>query len=182
MQLPAQADAMYKTWWSFVNYAANAREDDGSYSFTVADVSSAASQISKTVGGAYSAYNPIGVSQLFSIARKISNATESLASAQGGQQIDLSMVTEAPWSRSQAEQAAMPMWQARVTMTYTDAAGVQQEGISVVNISQVLPSSVASLQAQMELRVADQLAAPPGTGTPRTGQLDAITSITLLAV
>lgn len=182
MDLPPQADAMYKTWWSFANYAANAREADGSYSFTVADLSSAASQISKTVGGAYSAYNPIGVSQLFSIARRISNASGALGDAPGSAPVDASMVAEAPWSRSPAEQAAMPMWQARVTMTYTDAAGVQQEGISVVNISQVLPSSVASLQAQMELRIADQLAAPPGTGTPRTGTLDSIDSITILAV
>lgn len=182
MDLPAQADAMYKTWWSFANYAANAREADGSYSFTVADVSSAASSISKTVGGAYSAYNPIGLSQLFSVARKIGNATASLGNAAGAAGIDLSMVAEAPWSRPAAEQAAMPMWQARVTMTYTDSAGVQQEGISVVNITQVLPSSVASLNAQMALRVQDQLSSPPGTGTPREGTLNDITSITLLSV
>lgn len=182
MELPTQADAMYKTWWNFANYAANAREPDGSYSYNVTDASSAASEISKTVGGAYSSYNPIGVSQLFSIARKIGNSTSQLAAAAGGQQISGSMVAEAPWSRPPAEQAAMPMWQARVTMTYTDSAGIQQQGIAVVNISQVLPSSVASLQAQMELRIADQLAAPPGTGTPRTGTLDSVDSITLLAV
>lgn len=182
MELPPAADAMYKTWWSFANYAANARESDGSYSFTVADASSAASQISRTVGQQYESWNPIGLSQLFSVARKIGNATTALGNAEGGASIDSTMVAEAPWSRSAAEQAAMPMWQARVTMTYTDPAGVQQEGIAVVNISQVLPSSVASLQAQMELRVGDQLSAPPGTGTPRTGALDSITSITLLAV
>lgn len=182
MDLPAAADAMYKTWWSFANYAANAREADGTYSFTVTDTSAAASEVSKTVGGAFASYNPIGISQLFSVARKIGNATSALGRADPSAPIDPSMVAEAPWSRPAAEQAAMPQWQARVAITYTDAAGVQQQGISVVNISQVLPSSVASLQAQIELRIADQLASPPGTGTPRSGQLDSVDSITLLAV
>jgi hypothetical protein len=182
MDLPAAADAMYKTWWSFANYAANAREADGSYSFTVTDTSAAASEISRSVGGAFASYNPIGISQLFSIARKIGNATASLAAADPAAPIDPRMVAEAPWSRPAAEQAAMPQWQARVAITYTDASGVQQQGISVVNISQVLPSSVASLQAQIALRIGDQLASPPGTGTPRSGQLDSVDSITLLAV
>jgi hypothetical protein len=182
MDLPPLADAMYKTWWSFTNYAANAREADGRYSFTVTDTSSAASEISKTVGGAFASYSPIGISQLFSIARKIGNATSALAAADPAAPINPAHVAEAPWSRTAAEQAAMPMWQARVAITYTDAAGVQQQGISVVNISQVLPSSVASLQAQIALRVTDQLASPPGTGTPRSGQLDSVNSITLLAV
>lgn len=182
MQLPPLADAMYKTWWSFANYAANAVDAAGKFLYSVTDASSAASQINKDVYGGQGGYNPIGLSQLFSVARKIGNATSALSSADSGGSIDLSMVAEAPWSRSAAEQAALPMWQARIAMTYTDAEGVQQQGIAVVNISQVLPSSIASLQAQMELRVADQLSAPPGTGTPRSGQLDSIDSITLLAV
>jgi hypothetical protein len=173
---------MYQTWWSFANYAANAREADGSYSFTVTDASSAASQIASTVGGPFESWNPIGLSQLFSVARKIGNATTALGAAPGSGTIDTSMVAEAPWSRPLAQQTAAPQWQARVEMTYTDAAGVQQQGISVVIINQVLPSSVASLQAQMELRVGDQLSSPPGTGTPRSGSLDSIDSITLLAV
>lgn len=182
MDLAPTAAAMYKTWWSFVNYAAHAREADGSYSYTVADTSSAASDISKTVGGAYAAYNPIGVSQLFGIARRISNSTAALGNADAGSAITTAMVAEAPWSRPLADQAASPQWQARVNITFTDANGVTQDSISVVNISQVLPSSVASLQAQLELRIADQLAAPPGTGTPRSGTLDSINSITLLAI
>lgn len=182
MDLAPAAAAMYKSWWSFVNYAASAREADGSYSFTVADTSAAASQISKDVGGNYASYNPIGVSQLFGIARRIANSSSALSQADPSSPITAAHVAQAPWARSAADQAAAPMWQARVAITYTDASGVQQDGIAVVNISQVLPSSVASLQAQIELRVADQLAAPPGTGTPREGQLDSVNSITLLAV
>lgn len=182
MELPNAADAMYKTWWSLAQQAANTLNPDGSYAYGPADLSSAASQISKTVGGPYESYNPIGLSQLFGIARRMANAAKNLFSSSGSSGIDTSMIAEAPWSRSLPEQAAMPMWQARITMTYTDPEGVQQTGISVVNISQVLPSSVDSLMAQMQLRVQDQLSAPPGTGTPRSGQLDSIDSITLLAV
>lgn len=182
MQLPPLAQAMYNTWWSFANYAANAVDAAGRYLFTVTDASSAASAVNRDVYGGQGGYNPIGLSKLFSVARKIGNATSALISASGGQQIDLSMVAEAPWSRPAAEQAASPEWQARVTMTYTDAAGIQQQGVAVVIIKQVLPSSVASLRAQMELRVQDQLSAPPGTGTPREGTLNSIDSITLLAV
>lgn len=182
MDLPAAAQAMYKTWWSFASYAATAKNPDGSWAFSVTDASSAASDINRNVYGGQGGYNPIGLSQLFSRARAIGNATGNLAAAAPGDTITPGMVSEAPWSRPAAEQAALPMWQARVSMTYTDAAGVTQEGISVVNISQVLPATIASLQAQIELRVADQLLAPPGTGTPRSGSLVSVDSITLLQV
>ena len=173
---------MYQSWWSFVQYAATARDAAGRFLFTVADTSSAASAVSKSVGGQYAAYNPIGVSQLFGVARRIAKSTANIDGADDSAPVTGSMVSEAPWSRSLAEQAAGPMWQARVSMTYTDPAGVEQEGISVVTIPQVLPSTVGSLRAQIGLRIQDQLSSPPGTGTPRSGRLGSIDSITLLAV
>lgn len=173
---------MYKTWWAFVNNLANARTEDGSYAVNIAQAQSIAAEVAPDYEGTAAPYNPIGLSQLFSIARKIGNSANALADASPDSGISGVMVAEAPWSRPLAEQTAEPKWLARVAMVYTDPAGVQQEGISVVEIKQVLPSSVASLQAQMALRVQDQLSTPPGTGTPRTGQLDEITSITLLAV
>ncbi len=182
MELPSRAEAMYNTWWSFANYAANAKDAAGNWAYTVTDASSAASEISRTVGGQYASWSPIGMSQLFSAARKIGNATDALTTADPASPITPGHVAEAPWSRSQADQAALPMWQARVSMTYTDESGITQTGFSVVNISQVLPSSVGSLNAQLQLRVQDQLSSPPGTGTPRSGSLDSIESITLLAV
>lgn len=182
MDLPPLAASMYNTWWTFANYAANATEPDGSWAYTVADASSAASQISKDVGGAYASWSPIGMSQLFGIARRIGNATNAVTNADDLAPVVQSMVAEAPWSRPAAEQAAMPQWQARVQMTYTDPSGEVISGISVVNISQVLPSTVGSLKAQIALRIQDQLDAPPGTGTPRQGQLVSVDSVTLLAV
>lgn len=182
MDLPTQAANMYNTWWSFANYAANAQNPDGSWAYTVADASAAAAEISRTVGGNYESWSPIGMSQLFSVARKLGNATNQVGAADASSPITPGMVAEAPWSRSQADQAASPQWQARMSITYTDESGVQQTGITVVNISQVLPTSVGSLTAQLQLRVQDQLSSPPGSGTPRSGSLDSIDSITLLAV
>lgn len=182
MDLPSAAQAMYNTWWSFVNYAANATDANGKYAYSVTDASSAASAINKDVYGGQGGYNPIGLSQLFSVARKIGNATGALGQADPSSAITGSMVAEAPWSRPAAEQAALPMWQARVSITYTDESGITQTGISVVNISQVLPTTVGSLNAQLALRVQDQLSSPPGTGTPRSGTLASIDSVTLLAV
>lgn len=182
MDLPPLADAMYKTWWSFANFAATAVDAAGKYLYNVTDASSAASAINRDIYGGAGGYNPIGLSQLFSIARRIGNATKTIDSSPDSAQITPGMVTEAPWSRPLSQQAASPQWQARVSMTYTDEAGVQQTGYGIVNISQVLPSSIGSLRAQVALRIADQLASPPGTGTPRSGSLDSIDSITLLAV
>ena len=182
MDLPALADAMSKTWWSFANYAASAVDAAGNYLFTVADASSAASQINRDVYGGQGGYNPIGLSQLFSVARKIANATKTVDAADDSAPITPGMVQEAPWSRPTGQQTAAPQWQARVEMTYTDPAGITQPGYTIVQISQVLPSSVGSLRAQLALRIQDQLSTPPGTGTPRSGQLDSIDSITLLAV
>lgn len=173
---------MYQTWWTFANNLANARNDDGSYAVTIAQAQAIAGQVYPDFEQTAAPYNPVGLSQLFAVARRIGNAGNALSAAAGSAPIDDSMVALAPWARPPAERAASPKWQARAEITYTDAEGVQQTGTTVVEISQILPSSVASLQAQMALRIQDQLSSPPGTGTPRSGTLDSIDSITLLAV
>lgn len=182
MELPALADAMYKTWWSFANFAASAVDGAGKFLYSVADASAAASQINRDVYGGAGGYNPIGLSQLFSVARKIANGTKSIDQAADASPITPGMVAEAPWSRPTAQQAAAPRWQARVDMIYTDPAGITQPGYATVEISQVLPTTVGSLRAQLALRIQDQLSTPPGTGTPRTGVLNSIESITIMAV
>lgn len=182
MDLPVAADAMYKQWWSFVNYAANHQEADGSWSYTVATAQAAASDVNTNVWGGQGGYNPIGLSQLFGVARKIGNATNAIAAAGDSSPITPGMVAEAPWSRPLADQAAAPKWQARVGITYTDPEGVTQTGTSVIEITQNLPYNVGSLRAQVALRAQDQLMAPPGTGSPRHGELLSVDSITLLAI
>lgn len=183
MELPPAAAAMYSTWWGFALQAATTRNPDGSFAFTPPDASAAASAISRDVGGAYAKWSPIGLSQLFSVARSIGNAENALNQAGPGDRLDPeAMTSEAPWSRPPGEQLGMNVWQARTEVTYTDEAGVEQTGIFTVQIPQVLPSTVGSLRAQMELRITDMLATPPGTGTPRSGSLGSIGAITLLQV
>jgi hypothetical protein len=182
VELPPSAARMYQAWWSFAQYAASAREADGSYSFNVADVQTAASQINRDVYGGQGGYNPPGLSVLFGKARAIANAEFAFDDHPPDLPSGQFPVAEAPWSRSTAEQAAMPQWQARMKFTYSDEAGNVQQEMTTVIINQVLPSTMASLQAQMELRIQDQLNSAPGQGTPRSGQLISIDSVTLLAV
>lgn len=182
MDLPPRAAALYSTWWSFVSYAANAVDATGAYSYTLTDVSSAASELSKSVGGDYANYNPIGISQLFSVARGIAKAGAALGAADPNAQIDESMVAEAPWSRPLADQLAMPSWQARSQVTYVNEAGQQVSEWFTVGIDLVLPSTVGDLQSQVASSLDGMLTAGPTEGTPRRGQLVSVDSITLLSV
>lgn len=183
MELPPAAAAMYSTWWGFALQAATTLAPDGKYAYSVADASAAASAISRDVGGAYAQWSPIGMSQLFSAARQIGHSQAALNAASPADPLNAdTMAAEAPWSRSAADQAAMPVWQARTEVTYTDEGGVEQTGIFTVQIPQVLPSTVGSLRAQLELRITDMLTSPPGTGTPRSGTLTSVGSVTLLQV
>lgn len=182
MDLPDSASGMIRNWWQFVSYAANAREADGSFSYGLTDASSAASDINRNVYGGQGGYNPIGLSQLFSIARGNAHAQNALAAADDSARITPNMIAEEPWSRSAADQAALPVWRGRVSFTYTDPDGVQQQGTSMVKWEQILPHNVGSLRTQVQLMIEDQLMALPGTGTPRRGELESIDSIQLLAV
>lgn len=182
MDLPPRAAQLYSTWWSFVSYAASAVNESGDFLYTLTDASSAASEISKTVGGSYANYNPIGISQLFSVARTIAKAGAALGAAGEDTAIDDSMVAPAPWSRSLPDQLAMPSWQARTQVQYINEAGQQVTEYFTIGIDQVLPSSVGDLRNQIAGSLDSMLTAAPTQGTPRRGQLVAVNSITLLSV
>lgn len=180
--LPPSAQGMYATWWNTV--AAWAQQTDpatgGHYGAAV--ISEAASQLARDFPQTYPSYSPPGVSALYRVALQVAGSAEAITAASPDSPITDQMVARPPWSRPDAEISAMPVWQARAEITYLDPEGNQLTGISTVTIPQVLPSTVGSLQAQMELRVTDQLSSPPGTGTPRSGTLISVDSITLLAV
>lgn len=182
MNLPPRAAALYNVWWSFVSYAASAVDTVGKFLYTLTDASSAASDIAKTKGGDWAGYNPIGLSQLFSVARNIAKAGAALGAADASAQIDDTMVAEAPWSRPLADQLAFPQWQARTEVQYINEAGVQVTEWFTVGIDQTLPSTVGDLQSQIEGSLDTMLTAAPTEGTPRRGQLVAVNSITLLSV
>lgn len=180
--LGANAQAAYPVWWKTVTaFAGIVNPDTGNF-YGAADFSAVASELRRTYPNLYPSYNPPGVSQLFSLANQIARSSAAISAAGMTGPLTDAMVAQAPWGETGPARDVLPRWQARLAITYTDAEGVQQDGYSTVLIPQVLPSTLDSLRAQMELRVTDQLAAPPGTGTPRSGSLDSIDSITLLAV
>lgn len=180
--LGANAQAAYPVWWKTVAaFAGIVNPDTGNF-YGAADFSAVAGELRRTYPDLYPSYSPPGVSQLFSLANQIARSSAAITAADPSSPITPAMVAQAPWGEIGPARDVIPGWQARVHITYTDSEGVQQPGWSTVLIPQNLPVSVASLRAQMELRVTDQLAAPPGTGTPRSGSLDSIDSITLLAV
>lgn len=157
MLMPPTAAAAYQTWWPLVTSAAAARNPDGSYQYTPADLSSAASAVSKTVGGQYASFNPIGLSQLFGVARGIERSSDVLTAAGDGELISGNMISEPPWSRPAAEQAAAPIWQVRAEVTYRapDGTEVTTWGTGVFN--NVLPTDVGSLRSELELQLARML-------------------------
>lgn len=180
--LPPSAQAMYSAWWATVAAWAQQTDPATGAHYGAAVISEAASQLYTDHPQTYGSYSPPGISKLYSIALDIAQSAERIAAAGTNAPITADMVARPPWSRPDAEIAAMPVWQARAQITYTDPEGFEQTGVSTVTIPQVLPATVGSLQAQVELRVTDQLAAPPGTSTPRAGTLISVDSITLLAV
>lgn len=182
MDLPPRAAALYGTWWQFVSYAASAVDESGAFKYTLTDASSAASDISKTLGGQYATYNPIGISQLFSVARNIAKAGNALNGADAGAQIDASMVAAAPWSRALVDQLVSPSWQARTSVQYINEAGVQVTEYFTIGIDTVLPPTVGDLRNQIAGSLDSMLTAAPTQGTPRRGQLVAVNSITLMSV
>lgn len=182
VDLPPQADAMYKQWWGLALDVGTSTDGEGNYLYTFADGQAAASEVNKTVYNGQGGYNPIGFSQLMSVARKIGNASGALNTAPDNSPITDAMVAEAPWSNSPSLMSAYPQWQARMNITYIDPQGVEQTGITTVVIPQTLPFSVGSLRAQMELRANDQLHDMSPNRTPRSGDLVSVDSITLLAI
>ena len=173
---------MYSTWWNTVMGWANQVNPDTGRAYSVTDVSAAASQLHQEFPGNYPAYSPPGVSSLFSQALSIVNARSALGAADPSQLIDDSMVARAPWSKNAATMASFPVWQVRSEVTYITSEGVQETGIFISKLEYTLNFPVSTLQATVEYQVASMLASPPGTGTPRSGDLVSVDSITLLAV
>lgn len=182
MNLPPAAAAMYNTWWSFVAGIANERNDQGGYAYNIAQAQSIAAQVFPDYEGTVAPYNPIGLSQLFGAARRIQNAVVDVATADPSTVSTGFQVAAAPWGRPPDEQAASPKWQARAEFTYTDETGQQLSETMTVIFNQTLPPTFESLQLQTGFLIQNNLSSPPGTGTPRSGVLDSVDTITLIAV
>src|SRR5258708_37793061 len=106
MDLPDRAKAMYKTWWSFVSYAASATGPIGQFLYTLTDAAAAASDIAKNIAGAFASWDPIGLSQLFSAARRIAGIGQGIAPAPDETGTTTRRLPEAPRARPEADPKA----------------------------------------------------------------------------
>lgn len=182
MALSDRAAAMYKAWYPFVMDAVRSTYTTGRPAYQVTDVSSAISEYSKTATGIYASFDPIGVSQLYGAANAIAKASYALSQAADTDVLTSAHVGQDLFGRSAAEQTANPIYRAVIEATYIDESGAQVTGTFTQFYHQRLPPTVGSLRQHVALDVSDQLATPPPTGTPRTGQLLSVGQITLTAV
>ena len=148
----------------------------------VADISAAISQISKDVGGPYSKYDPIGVSQLAASAYRLANYAQQLSNQAPGTAIVPADIPQPPWARSAADQLAQPRFQARADVTYLDNEGNQVTSVMTFSIPGAPPATAGSLQAQVELRATDALAFGAGVRYPSAAQFVGASVFTLMQV
>lgn len=173
---------MYKTWWSFVSYAASATGPIGQFLYTLTDATSAAADIAKSIGGVFAKWDPIGLGQLFAAARRIAGIGQTISTAPDETLTSTLTVPEAPWSRTQEQQLADPQWQARTQVTYINEVGDQVQEYFTPIVSTALPPTVGDLKAQVSSSIDSMLQGTSEQGTPRRGQLISVDSITLMAV
>jgi hypothetical protein len=173
---------MYKTWWSFVSYAASATGPIGQFLYTLTDAAAAASDIAKSIGGAFAKWDPIGLGQLFSAARRIAGIGQVIDQAPDQTITSTLNIPEAPWSRATVDQLAAPSWTARSLVTYVNEIGAQVTEYFQPGIDGVLPATVGDLKAQVAASIDQMLTQPTGQGSPRRGQLISVDSITLMVV
>lgn len=183
MDLPERAKSMYKTWWSFVSYAANAvSRATGTFLYTLTDATAAAADIARSIGGVFASWDPIGLSQLFSAARRIASIGRTIETSSDEALTSLLNVPEAPWSRQPDQQLASPSWQARTSVTYVNEIGEQVSEYFTVGIEQALPPTVGELKNQVSTSIDQMLTGQAENGTPRRGQLVSVDSLTLMVV
>lgn len=182
MQLSESANAAYSRYWGLASDVALAAEMQPGEGYTSSLAVEAASQAAQMTGTTLSFQEASGVSSLYGIARTIETRATALTNAEDDASIGPQHVSEAPWSRPIAEQNTLPMWHARAQFTYLDEAGLEINGWTTVVVTQVLPATVGRFRTQLQARIEDQLASPPGTGTPRSGQLLDIGRTYLMAV
>ncbi|SRR5258708_1480877 len=182
MDLPDRAKAMYKTWWSFVSYAASATGPIGQFLYTLTDAAAAASDIAKNIAGAFASWDPIGLSQLFSAARRIAGIGQVIDQAPDETVTTTLSIPEAPWSRPAVDQNAAPSWQSRTLVTYINEIGDQVQEYFTPGIDGVLPPTVGDLKSQVAASIDNMLTSPTGQGSPRRGQLISVDAITLMVV
>lgn len=149
--MPDLSDAAKRAlvYWPQIEFAAR-------YRLTTADLWSTIRDAAEQAGWASPGVTLRGVNQLRAIATQIQNAGRNFARADEDQRLDYTMTAGAPWSRSDAERGALPMWQARFEHTFMqDGEEVTEWRTSV--FAGRLPATVADMRAAIA-EDAEQLA------------------------
>jgi len=181
MQLPAQAQQVYKDWWQLVSYAAAQRDESGSYSYLTTDLTQAAAAIARAEGRTLAFSDFTGLAQLFGIARSMEHSADSLNQAPDSARITAAMISDSPWSRSLDVRNAAPTYQLRTEITYRAPDGSIITTYATGVFPKVLPTTVGALRAEAQLQIARMLSQRSdlrNTG----GELLSIGRATLLAV
>lgn len=182
MELSASAQSAYTRYWGLASDVALSAELEPGEGFTSSLAVEAASQAAQMTGVPLTFQQAAGVSSLYGIARSIESKATTLTNAEDDETITARHVSEPPWSRSLDAQNSMPMWHARAQFTYLDEQGNELTDWTTVIITQVLPSTVGRFRTQLQARIEDQLASPPGTGTPRSGTFLSVGRTYLMSV
>ncbi len=157
MDLKPSAAAAYPSWWSFITYAASHLDANGDYSYTSADVNEAVGEIARNTGTTVSFQEFTGITSLFSIARGMERAADELTAAPDASPITARMISEAPYSRSLADQQAAPQWKLVAEITYRAPDGTTITSWGTGFFQNTLHTSVGALRDEAWLQFSRML-------------------------
>lgn len=157
---PSQRELLQ--YWGTIEAAVSAKA-------TTADLWTAVNAAAEAAGNPLSDITAADMSVVRGYANAIQRAAEALNSAESGTTIDNSMIAEAPWARSAAEQNVLGAWQVRFEMT-TVENGVETTGWFTTLFEGALPATTDLLGQAVEEDAAN-LAADYDVGFGGIGRL-----------
>lgn len=188
MAIPPELQDTYRQWWQLVEHAAQATDEAGNYTYTVADVQAAASQILTEQGQRQTFTQATQISQLFGMARSADRAITTLSAAEPSDSIDSGMIATWPTAAPEFISDTQPEYMAKGSFTYTNQLGETSTGwITITGMTQ-LPPTAGNLQLRLQGAAQQAYAQTPEEGgTPRTdaevmAEFGEFTSVQLFAV
>ena len=160
MPLPDELQTPYRQWWQLVQTAASPNPDTGNYDYSVTDLITAAADLARSAGQALSFATGTALSRLFGTARGMERTADALTGAALESGIDSSMVATAPWSRSETEMAAEPVYQVKTLATINLPDGTQTQQWFTATFTGVLPLTVGDMQDEITRQIEDSLLNP----------------------
>jgi len=162
----------YRAWWQLVQYAAQAKEADGGYAYTVADVQTAASQILAEAGQPRPFSLGPQLSSLFGMARAADRAITTLSAAGPGDSITSRMVAIWPTAAPEFISDVQPEYMAKASFSYTNMLGEESQGwITITGITQ-LPPTVGNLRLRLQGAAQSAYAQTPEEGGTPTNDAE----------